>query len=230
MRAFLPRPKAIAAILAVALAALGLTIACSVGAARLIRPDTLAATQAFFARLGGLGWLLLFAIQVARVLLPVLPAEPFELLAGAIYGGLLGTLTCLVGILLGSLLARGVTRKFGRRILGKVFSPQTLAQYQRLLESPAGDKISFLIYLLPGTPKDSYTYILGMSDISWGKFVFLVTIVRLPSVLSSTWSAHMVMRGGVFWGVWVYLLVGVISIFGVLIHKKLLQKNKQENL
>lgn len=40
--------------------------------------------------------------------------------------------------------------------------------------------------MVPGTPKDLLCYFAGLTDLSWGKWLLLCTVGRLPSVLTST--------------------------------------------
>ena len=43
----------------------------------------------------------------------------------------------------------------------------------------------FLLYLIPGVPKDTLTYIAGLTPIHPGKFLLLSTIARFPGILGS---------------------------------------------
>lgn len=203
-----------------------ITILLSILAASWMTSENLQSLERFFESLGFGGWILMFLVQTIRIVFPVMPDEPFELLAGAMYGSFLGTITCVLGILTGSLIVFFIVRKFGVRLLYRIMKPEKLEQYDHLRHARTLDKISFLIYFLPGVPKDFYTYFVGLTNMSVGKFIFFVTFARLPSVVSSTMAADMVMRGQVFWGIVMYAIVGAISILGLLFHKQVLQRKE----
>ena len=46
--------------------------------------------------------------------------------------------------------------------------------------------IIFLIFFLPGTPKDLVTYFVGLTDIKLKHYLVLVSVARLPSIVTST--------------------------------------------
>lgn len=190
----------------------------------LLKPESLDSLKNFFESLGYFGWFAMLFYQIARVILPILPAEPFELLAGAMYGTLFGTLTCMLGVFIGSVIVFGLTRKYGMKLLEKIFKPEKIEKYMYLRDWPSLDKITFLIYFLPGAPKDVFTYVIGLTNLSWGKFLFFSTVGRIPSIVTSTITADMVMQGRAMWGIIIYLIVAVISVGGMLFHNKVLEK------
>ena len=53
------------------------------------------------------------------------------------------------------------------------------------------DPTIFLLFLIPGTPKDVLTYLTGLFPVHLGRYLLITTIARIPSVLSSTLGGSM---------------------------------------
>lgn len=190
----------------------------------LMTAERIAAIEAAFNRLGPFGWVAMAAFHMARVLFPFLPAEPFELLAGAMYGWLGGLVNCMAGIVVGSLIVFLMIRRYGDRVMVRLFSQDRLARYAYLKDWPALDKITFLIFFLPGTPKDFYTYIVGLTNMPLGRFLCYVAFARIPSVITSTIAGAVVMDGQLWLGIFVYGVTAIIAVTGYLFHERVLGK------
>ena len=65
--------------------------------------------------------------------------------------------------------------------------------------------ILFILFLIPGTPKDLITYLVGLSDLDLGSWVLICFIGRLPAILFSA-------MGGSALGTEEYGMVIVISV------------------
>ena len=84
----------------------------------------------------------------------------------------------------------------------------------------------FILFLIPGTPKDIITYFIGLTSMRLGVFLGLSTIARIPSVISST-------RGGAALGLQnyglaalVFVLTAAISGAGLLVYRRLSRKGE----
>ena len=64
--------------------------------------------------LGVAGWFLMLGIQVLQVIVAFLPGEPIEIVMGVFYGSIGGLFTCLLGILLGSILVYLLSKYIGK--------------------------------------------------------------------------------------------------------------------
>ena len=60
--------------------------------------------QQYFASKGIGGWLIFLVVQILQVVVAMIPGEPIEICAGLLYGPVWGTLSCMLGILIGSLI------------------------------------------------------------------------------------------------------------------------------
>lgn len=145
--------------------------------------------------LGFFGYLLMFGIQVLQVVVAIIPGEPVELMAGALYGGLGGLVTCLLGSTLASAAIFIVMRRFGHHILDRIFTKKKLDEFGFIRDSRKLEAVTLVLFLLPGTPKDMLTYVAGTTPIPMVRFLAISAFARIPSVVSSTFIGDSVLSG-----------------------------------
>lgn len=191
---------------------------------RLMDPRVASTLQDWVSNLGVWGVVGLFAIQVLQIVVAFLPGEPVELVAGTLYGALGGLVICLVGIVVGSTLVFLTVRRLGRHRLqqdGKLKSQ--MARYQFLRNEKKLETLIFLLYLIPGTPKDILVYVSALTNITLGRFLALSTLARVPSVLTSTWAGAAFASGN--WGVTlgIFAVTGLLGLGGIFFQDRLLK-------
>lgn len=138
---------------------------------------------------GLLGMLSLFGLQVAQIFLIILPGEPIEVLAGMCYGSLWGTLFIMFSACIISIGIFGLVRKYGRRFVYSFCNEERMAKIEKskLFQNPKKiEYIMFILFLIPGTPKDLLVYVAGLLPINPVRFIVISTFARFPSVISST--------------------------------------------
>lgn len=166
---------------------------------------------------GFLGLLMLFGLQLAQVFLIILPGEPIEILAGMCYGGWGGLLfiTISVGIITTAIFF--LVRKLGRKFVYDICNEEKVKKIEnsKLFKNPKKiEWIMIILFMIPGTPKDLLVYIAGLLPIKPLRFILISTFARLPSVVSSTFAGHTLMRGDWKSSLIIYaitfLLVGIL--------------------
>ena len=100
-----------------------------------------------------------------------------------------GTLWCLVASALGTALVMVLVRAFGMRLVGLFFPPEKIASVRWLRDARRFELLLFLVFLIPGTPKDLLTYVAGLGTSPIWRIVALTTVGRIPSIVSSTLAA-----------------------------------------
>jgi uncharacterized membrane protein YdjX (TVP38/TMEM64 family) len=125
---------------------------------------------------GPIVFILLEAVQVLTMFWPV----PIEIAGGFLFGLPLGMFYSMVGLTLGAVLAFLLGRWLERTYLRNLVDPKKLLQFRRVMQRE-GALAAFIIYLIPGVPKDFVSYILGFTSLSLKFFVVAVAIFRLPS-------------------------------------------------
>ncbi len=135
------------------------------------------------------------ALVVAQIVIAVLPGEPVELTAGYLFGFWEGTAICLVGGLVGTLVVTMLVRLLGMRIVRRFFSAEQLEGVSWLHDSRRFELLMFIVFLIPGTPKDVLTYAAGLTTCPWWRIAAITTVGRIPSIITSTLAAGFASSG-----------------------------------
>lgn len=135
------------------------------------------------------------ALVVAQIVIAVLPGEPVELAAGYLFGFWEGTAICLVGGLVGTLVVTILVRLLGMRIVRRFFSAEQLEGVSWLHDSQRFELLMFIVFLIPGTPKDVLTYAAGLTTCPWWRIAAITTVGRIPSIITSTLAAGFASSG-----------------------------------
>lgn len=187
----------------------------------LTQPHTRELLQRQLESLGISGWVAFLGIQVIQVVVAMIPGEPIEILAGILYGPLWGTLTCMLGIFIGSIIVYLLVRKLGMPIVSIFIDPEKFQNLRILQDERRFERIAFLLFFIPGTPKDLLTWAAGLIHIRPLRFFILSTIARLPSILTSTLAGTTLLSGDFSTTVLIFVVTGCISMVGLWAHKKL---------
>ena len=142
--------------------------------------------RAWVEQRGVWGKLAYVGMVLLQVLVAVIPGEPLEICGGYAFGALWGTVLCLLGALLGSVAVFAFVRRFGQPLVEVFFPREKLESLRFLHSSPRRDALLWLIFTVPGTPKDLLCYFAGLTDLSWGKWLLISSVGRIPSIVTST--------------------------------------------
>lgn len=176
---------------------------------------------------GAAGWLVLFGLQFLQVFVALIPGEVLETGAGYAYGPILGTLICYAGVAAASALIFILTRKFGVRLVEVFISREKINELRFINTENKRNFLVFLLFFIPGTPKDLLTYFVGLTDMKLGTFLVLSLIARIPSVLSSTFGGHLLGEGK-YWGALIlYGITGIVSLTGLFIYNAIIRKKNK---
>lgn len=176
---------------------------------------------------GTLGWLVLLGLQFLQVFIALIPGELLETAAGYAFGPVLGTLLCYLGVATASTLVFFLTRRFGIRLVEVFISREKISQLRFINTQKKRDRLIFLLFFIPGTPKDLLTYFVGLTDMKLSAFLAISLIARIPSVLSSTFGGHLLGEGQYWGAVLLYGFTGLVSLAGLLIYHRILQYKQQ---
>ena len=135
------------------------------------------------------------ALVVAQIVVAVLPGEPVELAAGYLFGAWEGTLVCLAGGLVGTLVVTVLVRTLGMRVVRAFFSAEQLEGVAWLRDSARFELVMLVVFLIPGTPKDVLTYAAGLTTCPWWRVAAITTVGRVPSIVTSTLAAGFASSG-----------------------------------
>src|SRR5215469_3240985 len=134
--------------------------------------------------------LVFMAIQALQVIISPIPGEITGPVGGALFGTWLGLFYSTIGLTVGTLFCFWVGRKWGEPLVRPWLSEHHWNQMNFILEAE-GAIICFILYLIPGFPKDIISYLFGMSPMPFWVFAVVSTVGRLPGTwISSYFGAH----------------------------------------
>jgi uncharacterized membrane protein YdjX (TVP38/TMEM64 family) len=120
--------------------------------------------------------------QILQVVVAPIPGGAVEFLGGYLFGVRLGFLYSMIGLLIGSWIAFSLARIFEKLAVEKFVPLETRKKFDYLI-GHEGVILSFLLFLIPGFPKDALCYILGLTPMHLGIFLFMSTMGRIPGTL-----------------------------------------------
>lgn len=161
-----------------------------------------------------------------QVLVAIIPGEPLELCGGYAFGAFWGTVLCLLGAVLGSVAVFAFVRRFGQPLVEVFFPREKLESLRFLRSSPKRDALMWLIFTVPGTPKDLLCYFAGLTDLSWGKWLLIATVGRIPSILTSTVGGDALGVQNYWFALIVFAITLAISGIGLLIYRAVVRRHE----
>jgi uncharacterized membrane protein YdjX (TVP38/TMEM64 family) len=131
---------------------------------------------------GPLAVVIFIGLQVLQVIVAPIPGEVNGFIGGYLYGPILGTLYSTIGLTIGSWIAFALARWLGLPFVEKVIDSKILRKYDHFMEH-RGTLITFILFLIPGFPKDALSYIVGLSHMKTATFLLVCTGGRLFGTL-----------------------------------------------
>ena len=136
------------------------------------------------------------------------------------YGPIGGLIIIFIGAFLSSVLIFFAVRKFGRNFIYSFVSKEKMDKLENskwFSDEKRIDVILFLLFFIPGTPKDLLVYIGGLLPIKPLRFLLISTFARFPSIISSTIAGSNLVTGNwlaiILTYVITFTLAGVIIFF-----------------
>jgi len=176
---------------------------------------------------GPLSTIIFICFQIAQVLAAPLPGEVTGIIGGYIYGPVWGTIYSTIGLTIGSWLAFLLARKLGLPFVEKVVSTDILQKYDYFMEHQ-GALVTFIMFLIPGFPKDALCYIMGLSHMRTRLFLAVSTTGRLFGTIMLSIGGSCVRNDQIQA---LYIIIGltaVILILTYLYRDKLLNRLKKK--
>lgn len=141
--------------------------------------------QNYIQRYGIMGPFLLTFIQIAQVVIPVLPGFFGCAVGSILYGPWIGFLCNYVGIGVGSILAFLLARKFGQKLIQDLFPSGKYTRWaERAAKSHSYTAFLFLAMLLPLFPDDYICYLTGTTKMTARKFIWIIILGKPWCILA----------------------------------------------
>jgi len=178
--------------------------------------------RTFLESLGPLSFFGFILLQTLQVVAAPIPGEVTGFIGGYLYGTALGLLLSTIGLTAGSLIAFSLARAFGRPFVERFAKKETLDKYDYLLHHK-GAFLVFMLFLIPGTPKDFLCYILGLGYLTTKEFLVISTVGRFAGTVLLTLGGNFI-RHHEYYRFSLLVTVAIIIIFLSMVYKDKLER------
>ncbi len=171
-----------------------------------------------------IGAVMMFTLFVIQVILALIPGGLLEIACGYAFGSIMGSIISVAGIMTGSALTIFLVRLFGRKFAELFYPKEKLDSISILKDKKKRNLLVFIVFLIPGTPKDLLTYVVGLTDMSIPQYLLITGIARTPAIVISTIGGDALGLENYWQGL---LFLGgliLVSGIGVFIYKKMHKK------
>lgn len=173
---------------------------------------------------GPLGVVMLLALQFLQVVVAFIPGEAVQVVAGVLYGPWVGAAIILLGCVLSSAVVFQLVHKLGAPFVRNMVSDKYLDKIRGFEEGGKLNLAVFVLFLIPGLPKDVFTYIVPLTSIGMREFLLLTTTARIPGVVVSTYAAHGFIEGRYLESAIVFVVAAAVAVVGLLLCERIIDR------
>lgn len=168
------------------------------------------------------GVLILLGMQFLQVVVAFIPGEVVQVAAGMMYGPWGGAAVVLVGCVISSAFVFFIVHKLGAPFVRAMIPEKWMGKLEDFEETDKLDVMVFVLFLIPGLPKDVFTYLVPLTDMGMRNFLVLSTVGRIPGILMSTLAADGLMEGDIMRSVLLFLVAAGIAALAIVFHEKIM--------
>jgi uncharacterized membrane protein YdjX (TVP38/TMEM64 family) len=170
---------------------------------------------------GAWGPLAYIGLQVIQVVIFVIPGEIVQVAGGYVFGFGLGSLYTVIGIGLGSLFNFYAGRLLGRPFVESLFPKEKIEEVERVTGSGKGAAGFFLLFVIPGIPKDVLCYVAGVSKLRLLAFLAVSMAGRLPGILGSSYMGSAAYSGAYRGAIIVLAIAAALFALGLIFKERI---------
>jgi uncharacterized membrane protein YdjX (TVP38/TMEM64 family) len=177
---------------------------------------------------GAYGFLVAVGIQVLQVFIALIPGEFVEIGMGYAYGWFEASVLSLFGVAIGSGLIFILTKKFGVRFIEIFVSGDKINDLKFIKDEEKFNRLTFLLYFIPGTPKDLITYFIALTRMTLKDFLGITLFARIPSVVSSTVGGNFIGEKRYAEALILFVITAAVSLVGIKLYNIILKRIREK--
>lgn len=158
---------------------------------------------------GKFGSIVFIFLQIIQVVIFFIPGEIMEIAGGYVFGISEGVFLSLSGIIIGSIISYFIAKLFGKPLVDIIVSKKKFEKSRKFFKAENFNLVIFLVYLIPGAPKDILGFIAGVSDVKFKNFIVYSNLGRIPGIIVSTYFGYKIGNGNIK----TLLIILIIMIF-----------------
>lgn len=159
--------------------------------------------------------------QIIQIVICIIPGQWLQLAAGYMYGFWLGYLFSLAGAAIGTVLTYYLAKLLGHDAMHLIFGEAKIRENIARLNSKRAIIVVFLIFLIPGVPKDLFNYAAGISEMKLKPFLIVSLIGRSPGMMGSLLIGRQIESGYYTSAIVIAVIAVALCIIGVIMRKRL---------
>ena len=160
--------------------------------------------------------------QIVQIIICIIPGNALQFASGWLYGFWIGLLLSVIGAALGSAIVYYLARFLGHDAIHLLFGQRKVTEYIDKMNSPKGLIITFIIFLIPGTPKDLCSYVAGLSDIKLKPYLIVSLIARTPGMMGSLLIGQQVGEGSYIGAGIIAAVAVILFVLGIIFRKQVI--------
>jgi uncharacterized membrane protein YdjX (TVP38/TMEM64 family) len=172
------------------------------------------------------GVAVLFGLQFLQIFIAIIPGGPIQIIAGMAYGTWAGFAIIVAGCFFTKTIIFYIGKRFGLPFLRRFFGEDDLNTWKFLKDSKKVERVVFILFLIPGTPKDLLTWLGPLTNLSLPTFIILSTFARMPAILMSTITGDSMIRGNWILSLSLFLGMAVFGFLGIQFRERIIAKYK----
>ena len=169
--------------------------------------------QGWFGRIAFL-MMLLFQVVFAFI-----PGGVFEVAGGYAFGAIEGTILSVIGTSLGSAVVFLLVKRYGLKLVLLFFSQEKLDSVQFMHNKKKLYLLVFIVFIIPGTPKDLLCYVAGLTDMRLGAWLAITSVARIPAITISTIGGNALGTESYAFAIGVFIFTLVLSVIGIILYR-----------
>lgn len=179
--------------------------------------------ESWISSFGIWGFLIFILMQILQVVIFFIPGEFVQAAGGYLYGTVLGSALSIAGIVLGSMICFTLAKVLGQPLVEAVLGKEKMLKLKKLINK-RGSKITlFILFLMPGFPKDALTYVAGLTPIRFGTFLAINIIGRSPAIIGASFIGANLKQRDYSDLIIASIILVIISVFCIIKKKNIMK-------
>jgi uncharacterized membrane protein YdjX (TVP38/TMEM64 family) len=167
--------------------------------------------------------LMFMILQILQVIFAPVPGEATGILGGYLFGAWPSFIYSSIALAAGSALAFIIGHLFADAFRSRFSKTKVYRKFNHLVFK--GDfVIPFVLFLFPGFPKDSLSYLLGLSAMPFKIFIFIASIARIPGTLVLSFEGAQVYEGNYLELLLLLIFSAIVALPCILYRRQILKK------
>lgn len=159
--------------------------------------------------------------QIIQIIICVIPGQMLQFAAGYTFGFWFGLVLSWIGAAIGAVISYYLAKLLGQGILYLLFDEEQMESFIEKLNSKKAIIAVFVIYLIPGLPKDACSYAAGISNMKLKPFLLVSLIGRTPAMAGSLLIGKQVEVGAYTLAIIIGVSAIILCILGAVFRKKI---------